>query len=107
MEIILASASPRRIELIKKISGITVKVMPSTAKEETECTNPYEYVKALAFLKAKDVFDKTGEKVIGADTIVVDGEKILGKESLMSLNSVFHLFFFVTIILSTIQLQLK
>lgn len=79
MEIILASASPRRIELIKKIGGITVKVMPSTAKEETEYTNSYDYVKALAFLKAKDVFDKTGGKVIGADTIVVDGEMILGK----------------------------
>jgi septum formation protein len=79
MEIILASASPRRVELIKKIKNITVKVIPSTAKEETDVTNPYEYVRELAYLKAKDVFDKTGGKVIGADTIVVDGETILGK----------------------------
>jgi len=79
MEIILASASPRRVELIKKIKNITVKVIPSTAKEETSVTNPYEFVKELAYLKAKDVFDKTGGKVIGADTVVVNGEIILGK----------------------------
>ncbi len=79
MEIILASASPRRIALIKQITNITVKVIPSTVKEESKAINPYDYVKELARLKATDVFNKTGCKVIGADTIVVDGEKILGK----------------------------
>ncbi len=79
MQVILASASPRRVELIKKISGIEVKVIPSNAKEESDESNPYSYVETLAYLKAKDVFEKTKCKVIGADTVVVDGIKILGK----------------------------
>jgi septum formation protein len=79
MEIVLASASPRRVELIKKIKGITVKIIPSNAKEEADDSNPYEYVKTLAYLKANDVYRKVGGKVIGADTVVVDGSIILGK----------------------------
>lgn len=79
MDVILASASPRRVELIKKIEGLTVTVVPSNAKEEADTTDPYTYVKTLAYLKANDVFKKTKAKVIGADTVVVDGSKILGK----------------------------
>ncbi|MBO5224776.1 MAG: septum formation protein Maf [Clostridia bacterium] len=79
MEIILASASPRRVELIKKIKGITVRVVPSDAKEEADESNPYAYVQTLAYLKAVAVYKKTKSKVIGADTVVVDGAVILGK----------------------------
>lgn len=79
MEVILASASPRRVELIKKIDGLTVEIIPSNVIEDANENNPHKYVKTLAYLKAKNVHEKTGGKVIGADTVVVDGCKILGK----------------------------
>ena len=79
MEVILASASPRRVELIKKIDGLEVKVIPSSADENVSEQNPETLVQELARIKASAVFEQTGGKVIGADTVVVDGLKILGK----------------------------
>ncbi len=79
MRLILASASPRRKELITKISGITVDVIPSNAEEKTTQTNPARYAMELAQIKARSVFNEHGGVVLGADTVVaVDGE-ILGK----------------------------
>ena len=79
MEVILASASPRRVELIKKISGLEVKVIPSSADENIDEKTPELLVQALAHLKARAVYEQVGGKVIGADTVVVDGLEILGK----------------------------
>lgn len=79
MRIVLASASPRRKELIKKIDGLTVEVLPSGVEEKTNATDPIEYVIALASLKAEDVFEKTASITLGADTVVVLDDKILGK----------------------------
>lgn len=79
-EIILASASPRRRELLRQ-AGISFSVMVSDAEEKTTETEPEKVVEELAFLKARAVVDSIGNRaaVIGADTIVAVNGKILGK----------------------------
>ncbi len=79
MKIILASASPRRRELIGKIPFVEVDIVPSGAEEKTDETDPVGYVKELARLKARDVHEKKGGVCVGADTIVVCDGVILGK----------------------------
>lgn len=79
-EIILASASPRRKELLAT-AGIefTVKVADVEEKIDDGLT-PAEVVRSLALQKAQAVADKNPEAiVIGADTIVVLDDAILGK----------------------------
>lgn len=89
MRFILASASPRRKELLEQI-GMKFEVIVSHAKENTEATEPSEYVKELSKLKAFDVaagipvmYDAEGVDqdyvVIGSDTIVTIEGEILGK----------------------------
>lgn len=81
--IILASASPRRAELLDRI-GLKFEIIPSDTQEIIdERDRPEDIVKRLSAEKARDVADKLPEcsedtLVIGADTIVV-AEKILGK----------------------------
>lgn len=95
-KIILASASPRRRELLAQI-GMEFQVLPSGAEEKTKrrhaCApaywtgncSPSEMVKELSHLKALDVFQKLsgGEQaqslVIGADTVVALDNHIMGK----------------------------
>lgn len=83
-KIILASASPRRRELLSQI-GISFEVITSDAEEITGSTLPREMVEELSFLKAKDVFEKLSLKeqkesiIIGADTVVACDGKVLGK----------------------------
>ncbi len=79
MKLILASASPRRRELIKRIEGVSVEIVPSEVEETTEITEPRDHAVALAALKARDVQKRTGGLVLGADTIVAADGKILGK----------------------------
>ncbi len=80
MNLILASASPRRKELIRQIENIHVKIIPSGAEEIVEeYSSPVEYAVALAKLKAQNVFDEHGGIVLGADTVVVLDGEILGK----------------------------
>ena len=71
MKIILASASPRRKQLLEKY-GVQFEVIPSRF-DEPKNTNlsPEKYAEYLAFKKAEEVFLNNGEIVIGADTIVV------------------------------------
>ena len=54
MRIILASASPRRKELLTQI-GMTYEVAPSTVEEKMEGTLPEEIVQGLSAQKAEDV----------------------------------------------------
>lgn len=79
MRIILASASPRRKELIKKIPFLEVQIIPSSIDENIPIVEPALYVKTLAQTKAKSVYDKFGGNVVGADTVVVIDGEILGK----------------------------
>lgn len=80
MEIILASASPRRSDLLKQV-GINFKVEISTVEEKITHTDPIQIVKSLSMQKAYDVFSKQDDNVIviGADTIVVKDNEIMGK----------------------------
>jgi septum formation protein len=78
--IILASKSPRREELLKKIVR-SFKVIPSKFDEsKLDHSDPVTFANKASFEKAKDVsiahFD---DVVIGADTIVVLDNKIFGK----------------------------
>lgn len=78
--IILASASPRRIKLLKKIIK-KFKVIPSRVQEtEISAKTPEAFAVKAAIAKAEEVALKSKNAiVIGADTIVVLGKRILGK----------------------------
>ena len=79
--IILASASPRRKELLSSI-GLEFKVIPSQIEENIEDKSfSTELTERLAYEKAEDVAKKTcyPALVIGSDTVVVINSYILGK----------------------------
>lgn len=101
MRYILASASPRRKELLKK-TGISFEIIPSSIEERITKTIPSEIVMEMAEQKARAVYEsllssgsasliadvpesrlcgaEDGDlTVIGADTIVVYRGEILGK----------------------------
>ncbi|WP_367567521.1 nucleoside triphosphate pyrophosphatase [Lacrimispora sp.] len=81
-KIVLASASPRRKELLAQI-GITPEIVPSTIEEKISTDVPEEAVMELSSQKAEDVAcsQKPGTWVVGADTVVAAGGEILGKPS--------------------------
>jgi len=81
-QIILASASPRRKELLELLK-IPFQIHPSDVEEKVEeDILPYELAEQLSLIKAKDVAAQYQEGiVIGADTIVVLDDQILGKPS--------------------------
>src|SRR4051812_28271515 len=80
--IILASSSPRRIEMLRSL-GIPIEVrVPDVDESHKRGETPTRLVARLARLKARAI-SVSGKQalVIAADTIVVapDGKKILGK----------------------------
>ncbi|MGN0350042.1 MAG: Maf family protein [Roseburia sp.] len=91
-QIILASASPRRKELLEQI-GIAFEICPAKGEEKITKTNPAEVVEELSKQKAEEVAAMLtiyGEEhqelmtpqdilVIGADTVVAVENQILGK----------------------------
>ena len=82
-KIILASASPRRKELLAK-AGISFTVIPAAGEEKRTSEDPGEAVQQLARDKAEWVARslaecEEGTLVIGSDTIVVFENRILGK----------------------------
>lgn len=83
-KLILASGSPRRKELLEQI-GLEFRVVTSDAEEKTSCTAPGERVEALSGIKADAVFNRLSQVeraasiVIGADTIVYQNGRVLGK----------------------------
>jgi len=78
--IILASASPRRKELLKKI-GLKFKVELSNYEEDIPSgLEPHELAQKISLEKAKVVASKHQNViVIAADTFIVFGGQILGK----------------------------
>lgn len=85
INVILASASPRRTELLAQ-AGIVHKIIASDCEEHARASVPEEYVMELAGLKAENVFRKYYKEhseenflVIGSDTVVAAEGKILGK----------------------------
>ena len=82
-KLILASGSPRRRELLAQIS-LDFEVKVSDAEEVMTSTLPGEVVKELSDCKAMAVAltleeDQRDAIVLGADTVVAKGERILGK----------------------------
>ncbi|MCM8762316.1 MAG: 23S rRNA (uracil(1939)-C(5))-methyltransferase RlmD [Candidatus Omnitrophica bacterium] len=80
MGLILASKSPRRQELLKNITE-DFFVVPSDIDESSiKDTDPVRFAVEASILKAKDVGEQYPyDVVIGADTVVVVGNKIIGK----------------------------
>ncbi len=80
MNIILASASPRRKEILEN-ANVKFKIMSSDIEELTlEGESPCQMVMRLAFEKGIDIAHKQkSDLVISADTIVVLDNKVLGK----------------------------
>lgn len=79
-DVILASRSPRRAELIKK-TGYNVKIIPADADENISFTNLEAYAGRLSAIKAFAVSEKHNGLVIGADTVVFFDGKVYNKPS--------------------------
>ena len=80
-EIVLASASPRRKELLSLVFS-NFRIVPSDFDESAvpDSLSPREHVLHSATMKARDVARRCPDAlVIGADTVVVVEERILGK----------------------------
>ena len=80
-KIILASSSPRRADILKR-TKIEVEIMPSPYIEDhTTTAFSYEFVENLAYNKAKALIPLVEKPslIIGADTVVVLDNEILGK----------------------------
>ena len=82
MDWILASASPRRKELLKEIVP-AFEIIPSAADESIQgYSSPKELVKLLAALKAEEVArreENYSKVVVGSDTVVAHKSIVLGK----------------------------
>ncbi|MBQ3510307.1 MAG: septum formation inhibitor Maf [Peptococcaceae bacterium] len=99
MTLILASASPRRRELLRQI-GADFEVEVSNAQEIIDDSlSPEEMVQRLALQKATAVAgNHTDGLVLGSDTVVVSDQRLLGKpateeeaaEMLRSLSGRWH-----------------
>ena len=95
-KIVLASASPRRRELLSQV-GVAFEVKPASGEERITSAEPAKVVEELSAQKAEAVWEKfavsgvcepeqkSGETtmtdlfVLGADTVVACDGKILGK----------------------------
>jgi nucleoside triphosphate pyrophosphatase len=81
MRVILASASPRRRELLRRICS-EFEVIPSDVEETLERGSMTDAVAGLALRKARAVAARVGTGVVlAADTIVVIDGLALGKPS--------------------------
>ena len=81
MNIILASGSPRRKELLGYITKDFEVIVSNADESFKEGLTIQEQSKRIAYLKAKEVFDKTtGDRIIiGSDTLVLKNGKHYGK----------------------------
>lgn len=82
MSIILASASPRRKELLEMLGVRDLKIIPAKGEEKApDAHSPEELVKALAAHKAREVVPQAGPEdiIIAADTIVWHEGRVFGK----------------------------
>ena len=82
MSIILASASPRRRELMQMLGVRDLVILPAVGEEKADRgLPPAELVKALASHKACEVAEKCqpGDIVVAADTIVWHDGRVYGK----------------------------
>ena len=81
MKVILASASPRRAEILRMI-GINFTVCPADIDEDICCGDPARLTEIISEKKALAVSGRVGENdnfIIAADTVVAIDGLILGK----------------------------
>ena len=79
-QLVLASASPRRIELLKRIGIVPDKIVPAAINETpTKQELPRLLAERLARAKAEAVHYRNRKFVLAADTVVACGRRILGK----------------------------
>ena len=80
--LILASGSPRRAEILSD-AGIVLEISPADIDEDAVLANGgvlMDAVQTLALAKARSIASvRSGEYVLGADTIVVLNGEVLGK----------------------------
>jgi septum formation protein len=81
--LVLASASPRRRELLTR-AGVEFDILPAEVPEERRADEaPEAFARRLAEEKALAVARRLGASprrwVLGADTVVVSGTRVLGK----------------------------
>ena len=80
MRLVLASASPRRRELLAQIGVVPDDVRPADIDETpAKAELPRPYTVRLALEKARAVVAEPDELVLAADTTVAVGRRILGK----------------------------
>ncbi len=80
-QLVLASGSPRRKSLLRQLD-VRFRVLPLDIDESRQAgESPATYVVRLARAKAAAGWDLAGDRlpVLGADTAVVIGQRILGK----------------------------
>lgn len=79
-KVVLASASPRRKEILSQV-GVEFEIIPACGEEVITSDLPMDVVKELSCQKAIEVKDKcqANTLVIGADTVVALDNQILGK----------------------------
>lgn len=86
MRVVLASASPRRREILSTF-GVQFDILPANADENSDITSPAELVKELSLRKARAVREllcargewNSDTLIIASDTVVENGGEILGK----------------------------
>lgn len=80
-KLILASASPRRKDLLNQVGISPDEILPADINEDAlKGERPADYVKRLALEKAQFIADQNPDAfVIGADTAVACGRRILPK----------------------------
>ena len=86
MRVILASASPRRKELLERLFD-DFEIIPAQGEEIVTTNDPEKVVKELSFQKAREVEDRLFKDdedkeiylIIGSDTVVSKDGRILGK----------------------------
>jgi septum formation protein len=82
VKLVLASRSPQRSALLRQL-GVPFRVVVSDHDEDTHHGEPVRTVERNARGKAEEVLARTrlrpGELVLGVDTVVVVGHRVLGK----------------------------
>ena len=78
--LVLASSSPRRAAVLRQL-GLAAQILPAGVDEKyLPDEKPEEHVERLARGKAQAVsLSEPGALVVGGDTVVVDGRRVLGK----------------------------
>ena len=86
MKMILASSSPRRHQLLARLNYPFEIIVPNVDESLVDTSStPNKYCIALAKMKASDIsLNNPNALVIGADTIVVQDDQILGKPEVFS-----------------------